>query len=806
MAEQKKTKIEGEYNTSKSYNQLVYGRYIFMAKVAGILVLILGLLFLLLGRIGKSLGEAIVLPSISEFLSHSEKLRSRDRVKVQLSLLNDVIAYRKDTVLILVNDNKYLAYNDGGAYSYPEERMVFGAKLFALELFLKRGLLEMEFPFLTTVVRHKDSVSAEYLSRLKQYNSFFPLFLTAGIAKTYSVRSDSTGSMRAIFLGDSIASAFSALYKESLADKFYGALVGGGSFGAYRYLSVREFLALPKDEQMEQRRAFLALSEKEQNRIRSVDLPMSGEFGCVAWDEAPQKYFPTLIEQKTHELDIRAFLAPYFNQAVFSLKFPMVRTENLEFHAQGANKNSLLLIALKSGRAPAVYMLERKDCPRILRQGLFADITDYIKDWEQTKNFPVIPMSDATYMGRIYGVPSKHLQMDALMYRRDWISEDSKLKTWFTKKGWLHPSDGKPYIPSRWTYNEFTELTKLITDTDPDRRRRGYVDRPGSMLFLEAHGLAHGLMTFIEYIKFSGDKTTWVFDRENPLYLEGMKRVRDIVWVDRSVRTGVEVTYSSAQDDFYGGRAGIAYTTSSMVLTKSLNSKYSIFGNKQPFSDVVGLTAMPGSVEAPNSMLPDCALVGFSPKLKPDQLAAAVEWVKSLQYGEFVNTAIFFEAKEAELLGTASLVLRNALASVYDVDFKNFNIDFTGSFSKIMVDFYDSLRIAQKQSSPLLGIPKFEDFGLKGIPLRAIQDQIRLMFEKATIDSNPNYDKILSDCEGYVNSAILNYKDVNDAEKYENFLKASIEFFGRDTTLDVSRLYRAKVIKRYEQFMKERIQ
>jgi hypothetical protein len=802
MSEEKMTQDQEDYNTKKSYNQLVYGRYIFMAKVAGVLVLILFSLYMILSRIGKSLGETIVLPTIEEFLAKPEKLRAKDRLKVQRSLLKDVVAYRKDTVVIVVDDPKYLIFNERGDYKYPEERMIYGARLHALELVLKRGLLEMQYPFIFTHVILKDSLERFKESGYVEVSSRFPLYFRPSMKSSYEISMEE--SKYVVALRDSIVATFADLYSVGAADQLYKKFLGIGITGKYKYLTVDQFRKLSEEEQQEQRRAFFQLSEVEQNKIRNLELPVSSEFGCASWDEKPQAYFKTLVEQKMHELDLKLFLLPYYNQATYSLKYPMVRVVNLNFSTIGANKNSLLLIALKSGRAPAMYTLERKDCPRILKQGLFADITDQIKVWDQAKNFPVIPMSDATYMGRIYGVPSKHLQMDALMYRRDWLMKEPQLRNWCAKKGWMHPSDGEPYIPTKWTYKDFTELVKLITDTDPDKKRKGYVDRPGSMLYLEAHGLAQGLMTFIEYIKFSGDKTTWVFDKDNPLYLDGMKRVRDIVWCDRSVRTGVEVTYSGAHDDFYGNRAGISYATSSMVLTKSLNSKYSVFGNAKAFADIVGLTTMPCSEEAPFTMLPDCALVGFSPKLTQDQLAVAVDWIKLLQYGEFVNTALFFEVREAELLGSASLILRNALASVYDIDFKDFRVDFTGSFSKIMVDFYDSLRVSQRRSSSLIGVPKFEDFGLKTIPLRAIQDQIRLMFEKAMIDSLPNYAKILSSCDGYVNSAILNYKDDNDAQKYEEFLKATIEFFGRDTTLEISRNYRHKTIIRYEQFKKER--
>ncbi|MBL8026337.1 MAG: hypothetical protein JNL74_07990 [Fibrobacteres bacterium] len=804
MAEEKITQAQEDYNSSKSYNQLVYGRYIFMAKVAVGLLLIVLLLYVILTRIGKSLGETVVLPTVEEFLAKNEKGRARDRVKVQLSLLKQVLDYRKDTVVILIDDDKYQIYNDAGVYDFPEQRMIYGGRLFAMELMLKRSLLEMQYPFIFTHVIHKDSPERAKFTGYTEVTSRFPMLFPPSLKSTYTVKVvDSTSPVpvyeHTVALRDSIAAQFAEFYATSSAEKLTAQFLGSGPTGPYKYLTIDQFRKLSVAEQQEQRRAFLQLSEKEQDKARNLDLPISAEFYCVPWDEKPGSYFKTLIEQKMHELDIKALLLPFYNHATFSLKYPMVRAANLNFSAIGANKNSLMLVALKSGRAPAMYKLERKDCPRILKQGLFADITDLIADWDQAKNFPVGPMSDATYGGRKYGIPSRNLQIDALMYRRDWIEESPVMMGWFQKKGWIHPVDGRPYIPFNWNYDEFVELISLYKSTDPTGKRKGYVQRPGSMLYMEAYGL----MDQTEYLKFSGKEVTWKFDSGNKRFKEGMKKVHDLVWYDKTIRTGVEVTYDAAQDDFFGSRAGIAYTFSSAVLTKTLNSKYSIFGRDKEFGKIVGLTTTPGSAEYPNSMLSDCDLVGFSPKLSPDQLYAAVEWVKSFMYAEFVYNALFFDVKEARLQGTESLVLRNAMASVYDIDFKSLDVDYRGFFSPIMVDFYDSLRAVQKRTSISATKPKFEEFGLSPISLRAIQDQVNMIFEKALMDSVPNYDEILSSCEGYVNSSLLNFKDENDKDKVHNYLQSIVKYTKVDTISNAGRAGYLRSIKKLEQFRKE---
>ncbi|MFH0920921.1 MAG: hypothetical protein V1913_11230, partial [Fibrobacterota bacterium] len=720
MADTDKKIPEQAYDTSKSYNQLVYGRYIFVAKIVGVIAAIVLGAYLILINIGHSLNETKKMLTVEEYLTRPEAKRAIFRQDVRFMLLTEMLRYKTDTVLVVVNDPKYLAPQDRGVYTFPEERLIFGCRLFAMELILKRALLEMQYPFLFTRVILADSLKAMDLSRYIKKESFFPLYIASTLKPVYTI-ADSTvpGKERKIFLPDSIAAYFTDLYAKHSAERLFSKYVGDGPNGPYLYLSANKFMALPDSAKMEQRRAFLKLSEADQLKVRNVDLAITGDYGCVGIDETPGFYFSTLVERKLHELECTSQLSPMLDMTTFSMLYPMARVHTLNFIGESGarTQNALLLIALKSGRAPALYTLEQKDCPRALVQGMFADLTDYLKGWDQFKNFPKFPMKNSSLNGRYFGIPRKTINSDMLAYRRDWLEEPGVIE-WIKKKGWIHPVDHRPYIPFNWTYDDFRTVLKLMTDSDPTHKRRGFVTWPQSFLYLEAQSPFYSLGE--QFLKPDPSrKNTWVFYEDNPVIRDGMKIVHDMFWIDKSVRCGVEINYASANDDFSGGRAGFVYTTSTGTPYASLTQKYTVFGKARSYGEIVGMTSRPGSGKFPAIDIPDCALAGFNPFLTPDQLNLAMEWVKQKYYGEFVNNSLYYEVKEARTLGSESIVLRNALASPYVIDFTSLDIDFRSAFPANYVEYYDMLRTTQALEPP----PNAEDVGLLRPPIRELQDQ-----------------------------------------------------------------------------------
>jgi hypothetical protein len=168
----------------------------------------------------------------------------------------------------------------------------------------------------------------------------------------------------------------------------------------------------------------------------------------------------------------------------------------------------------------------------------------------------------------------------------------------------------------------------------------------------------------------------------------------------------------------------------------------------------------------------DCNLVGFNPFLTKPQLDLAFDWIKQKYYGEFVNNSLFFEVTCARLLGSESIVFRNALASPYALDYSKYDIDFRSVFPANYVEFYDNLR--KTQNTPVA--PRYDEFNLAEPQLRQIHDRVFIMFEKVLMDSVPNYEGILTETANYIDNTLLNYRDPDADTKLRNYADGLIAF------------------------------
>ena len=768
----KKNKDDLSYDSDKAFTQLTYGRYIFMAKIAGIIALILVGIYCILIRAGKSLQTTVTPLSVESFLALDEKGRAAFRASVSQMPAREMLRYRTDTVLIVVPDAGFIMPESRGEYATPEERAIYACRVAAIELMLRRSLLEMKYPFLMTRVVLRDSLAAMDLGGFARKEGRFPLYITRKLRPCYGT----------VFLPDSIAGYFKGLFLEKdVAGRLLEKYVGQGPCGPYRNLTPGEFLRLTPQQRMEQRRAFLNLSEKEQKKARNVHIGVTAGLGCAVLNAPVGPFFKTLMESKMHEQELTAFLGPVLDMATFALMYPMAYIYNKEFSSAGGSESLMMLVGLQSGRAPAHFPLRLKDCPRMLEQGMYADLSQYYEGWEEARHFPVAPIMASTYKGRHYGIPSQVMTADALVYRRDWLEEPAAL-AWCRAKGWIHPGDRRPYIPLHWTYDEFRELMKLITDTDPSHMRRGYSDRPGPLMYLDAHaGKPYGLGGMYYRPDPSG-KNTWVFNRNDSVFTQGMKIVHDIIWKDKSVRTGVEITYDGAFQDFMGGRVFMAQQAAHSVLSASLLEKRSYFGGRE-YGKVVGMTGFPGCKGYPRFVPAECNQIGLNPFLSPVQRDIAFYWVREKYYGEFVHNRLYYEVAASRLIGAESRICVSAIASPYAVDFSAYGIDPRSIFPPLYIEYYDMLRKSQDNEVRALNAagvaPRMDDFGLSEPSLRQIQDRVYTMFEQVMMDSLPNYDDVLNEAAAYINTTVLNFREPGAAGALRKYYDATLGFYQR---------------------------
>lgn len=756
------------YDSEKAFTQLTYGRYIFIAKVAGILALILVGIYFLLIRAGKALQTTVPPLSVEAFLALDEKERAAFRASVAQMPTPEMLRYRVDTVLIVVPDSGLIMPEKKGEYATPEERAIYTCRVAAIELMLRRGLLEIKYPFIMTRVIAENSLVKMDLTGFVHKKGRFPMYITRKLASAC--------------LADSITGYFNRLFLEKdVASDLFEKYVGRGPCGPYRNLAPEAFLKLTSEGQKEQRRAFLNLSEKEQKKARNVRIGVTNGLGCAILNAPASSFFKTLMESKMHEQELAAFLGPVLDMATFAVIYPMAFIYNKEFSSAGGSESLMMLVGLKSGRAPAHFPLRLKDCPRMLEQGMYADISKYYEGWEEARHFPVAPIMASTYKGRHYGIPSQVMTADALVYRRDWLEEPATL-AWCRAKGWIHPKDKRPYIPLHWTYDDFRDLMKLITDSDPAHFRRGYSDRPGPLMVLDAHAGKPWGLGGMYYRPDPTGKNTWAFNRNDSIFTQGMKIVHDIIWKDKSVRTGVEITYDGAFQDFMGGRVFMAQQAAHSVLSASLLQKYAYFNGRE-YGQVVGMTGFPGCKGYPRFIPAECNQIGLNPFLTQAQRDIAFYWIREKYYGEFVANRLYYEVAASRLIGTESRICVAAIASPYTVDYSAYGIDPRAIFPPLYVEYYDALRKSQDDALRSLSgagvAPRMDDFGLSEPPLRQIQDRVYTMFEQVMMDSLPNYEDVLNETASYINTTILNYREPHASEALKKYYDATLGFHKR---------------------------
>jgi hypothetical protein len=88
------------------------------------------------------------------------------------------------------------------------------------------------------------------------------------------------------------------------------------------------------------------------------------------------------------------------------------------------------------------------------------------------------------------------------------------------------------------------------------------------------------------------------------------------------------------------------------------------------------------------------------------------------------------------------------------------------------VEYFDNLRKTQSFTAG----PSTEDYNLKSLPGRMVQDRVYMMFANVLINENPDYNRLIQECARYVNTAALNYRDENAKEKMLQYLKACRDY------------------------------
>jgi hypothetical protein len=492
---------------------------------------------------------------------------------------------------------------------------------------------------------------------------------------------------------------------------------------------------------------FLVLPDEEKLRYRSVTLRIPEAWGGQLLPFTPGP-FPSVLEKAVHSGEVAALMAQY-NRSLFELEHPRIRVEFINFDMWSPNFKSVLAVSLSSGRAPAVYIA--RDLPQTIEQGLFADITDLLRRWDQADRQPEGSVRQGTVNGRTFTIAGNELGATVIRYRKDWFREAG-----------IFNEHGEPGPPSNWTWTDFRRIAKRLTD--PARKRWGYAGQLGDFFYNSAHGIPL-------YIPDRSGRNTWRFNDADARLLASLEAAREMVRQDQSVLTSVSMGWFEWHAEFDASRAAMISSFSPHIPSASLATPDK-FGNDRPYSATVGMAVQP---YGPTGMTGFQAITnnfGFDPTLTPEQLEAAFDWTKSYFYGPIFVNNMRAAIQRDRVLGKQSTVYATLLTTPYRPEQALLDTPLAKIFPPDYLRVYD--RIRRSHAPPL---PR--EFGLQEPPTNEFNNAVRSMYSEAITSASVDLRALVRKTASITNATMLKFHTPGDRAKLRRYYTALGEFYQR---------------------------
>jgi len=366
------------------------------------------------------------------------------------------------------------------------------------------------------------------------------------------------------------------------------------------------------------------LPPKRQAAIRTTKIYIPEGIG-FADDAVTKGPWASTFERMVHQCEINYFVWQTA-RTMFEFEHPTVMLEGIAFDMWSGDLKAILGASLHSRRSPAMYIA--RSLPESMVDGWYADITDYLDDWPQARDHQ-ITKALGTFDERIYCLADNTIRWPVIAYRRDYFAQAG-----------ITNEFGEPGPPSNWTWSDFRKYAKTLTkDTDGD----GKIDRWGFVAEQHRFDLYYSYCNGLEYRLYVPDKSgqyVWRFNPADPKLLAGIKKFREMYWVDRSVLTGVHYTWLVKEREFSSDKVAMAMVGSGHPPEWALTKPF-MFGGKINTIDILGMAPVPRADPVP----PDaegflyreagCNMFGFNPLYSPEQLKAAIGWFRSWVCGYY---------------------------------------------------------------------------------------------------------------------------------------------------------------------------
>lgn len=388
--------------------------------------------------------------------------------------------------------------------------------------------------------------------------------------------------------------------------------------------------------------------------------------------------------------------------------------------------------------------------------GLIADITKYIEPYGLKEKLPWDAWSHLWIKGRCYGLPYNNVvTSQSVLYRKDLLKEA-----------------GLPIPSPNWTWENFRTYAKKLTNPKKGMRGVAIGAHPsGALRALYPIAFSWGAPPEL-LIPDPTQKYTWRSAVNTPPVVRALKFLNEMVFVDKSVDTGVEMGPGGTENEVKGNRAAMIYQQDSTQTVLH-------FGVKVPWGTppekYVGLTRLPQGPEGLISFATFIYSMGFNATLSPEELKAAVDYFYYIYYG--YGKALM----QLCWYLTGRLPYERPFALIPDLE-----IGVPPRRSFFPGEMFDMEELIEKTPRP----PQHSEFGIPNYKNLATQDAIASLVQEAL--TNPNFDaqKAANEKARYINDHILNYKikgqTIADIKGYftalEEFYKKNYpKFYSSDT-------------------------
>jgi len=504
---------------------------------------------------------------------------------------------------------------------------------------------------------------------------------------------------------------------------------------------------------------------------------------------------PSWMEEKNLPIDVTTLREkihtgntdiPYswYNVALFETAHPKVYLKPASFAYWGAQAVQNLIAMMAAGNAPSVYVIS--DPAGAIRGGLAADITDLVtNEWQnlhikEKKQLFDIWEQMCWNKGRCYALPGYVVSQSCLRYRKDWFREAAI----FNKKG-------EPGPPEDWTWQDFREICKKLTNPKKKKFAIGYRTR-GSVyatvdlvtLYAVDHGWPITCNDRITPAWIMPDKTGKQVYKAGVIkpIVDALKFFNEMRWQDNSLL--VEPN-AKAGTQFRAGRTAMAYQEDISSVYKEPITNPHKYSPTETTEDLQRMTSPPTAPYGiqPNSMYYDPVMLDAT--LDKEELKAAFDWACWNMYGRgFQNELTYYaQLQEAGLKNVGGWPF-------FMLETTPFKVEVPPIVKEVLNELnarYPATRKNTKQmieknsSLPVVPCPRLHGLEVKNS--KKIQDAENSLRYAVLIKENASraeIEKMVKEASIMVNKKFLNYKIENSVEKWRKYFKIVDDFYKKN--------------------------